>query len=128
MKFLRIFLLLPAVLVLVACATTGVEQTYPLKSTRQLLADASTLAGNEKFIGQLHDARTWVPHGQLTEDPIEIGKNAKIPVQHEQVKILGPSREDALRSLALKVWLIEQARHTVDMSTLSSRRTWPDRP
>ena len=115
MKLLRIFLLLPVILVLVACATTGADQTHPLKSTRQLLAEASTLAGNEEFIRLLRDARTWVPHGQLTEDPIEVGKNAKIPVQHEQVKILGPSREDALRSLALKVWLIEQAQHTVDM-------------
>jgi hypothetical protein len=80
MKFLRIFLLLPVILVLVACATTGTDQTHPLKSTRQLLADASTQAGNEDFIRQLREARTWVPHGQLTEDPIEIGKNAKIPV------------------------------------------------
>ncbi|MDH3987061.1 MAG: phospholipase D-like domain-containing protein, partial [Gammaproteobacteria bacterium] len=115
MKFLRIFLLLPAMLVLVACATTGADQVHPLKSTRQLLAEAGTLAGNEEFIRQLRDARTWVPYRRLTEDPIEVGKNAKIPIQHEQVKILGPSREDALRSLALKVWLIEQAQHTVDM-------------
>jgi len=115
MKFLRIFLLLPVMLVLVACATTGTDQTYPLKSTRQLLDEASTQAGNEEFIRLLYAARSWVPPGQLTEDPVEIGKNAKIPVQHEQVKVLGPSREDALRSLALKIWLIEQAQHTVDM-------------
>ena len=116
MKFLRIFLLLPAMLVLVACATTGADQVHPLKSTRQLLAEAGTLAGNEEFIRQLRDARTWVPYRRLTEDPIEVGKNAKIPIQHEQVKILGPSREDALRSLALKVWLIEQAQYTIDMA------------
>jgi phosphatidylserine/phosphatidylglycerophosphate/cardiolipin synthase-like enzyme len=51
----------------------------------------------------------------LTEDPIEVGKSAKIPVQHEQVKVLGPTKEDALRSLALKIWLIEHAQHTIDM-------------
>lgn len=115
MKFLRIFLLLPVILVLMACATTGADQTYPLKSTRQLLDEASTHAGNEEFIRQLRAARSWVPHGQLTEDPIEIGKNAKIPVQNEQVKVLGPAKEDALRSLALKIWLIEHAKHTIDM-------------
>ncbi len=104
MKFLRILLLLPVILVLVACATNGSQHTHPLKSTRQLLADASTLAGNEEFIKQLYAARTWVPYGQLTEDPIEIGKNAKIQVRHEDAKILGPSRADALRSLALKIW------------------------
>ena len=115
MKLLRIFLLLPLVVLIVACATPGTDQIHPLKSTRQLLDEADTHAGNEEFIRQLREARTWVPHGQLTEDPIEIGKNAKIPIQHEQVKVLGPTREDALRSLALKVWLIEQAQHTVDM-------------
>jgi phosphatidylserine/phosphatidylglycerophosphate/cardiolipin synthase-like enzyme len=115
MNLLRIFLLLPVIMVLAACATPGADQTYPLKSTRQLLDEASTLAGNEEFIRQLRNARTWVPHSQLTENPIEIGKNAKIPVQHEQVKVLGPTREDALRSLALKVWLIEHAQHTIDM-------------
>ena len=102
-------------MLVVACASPGTSKIQPLSSTRQLLDDASTLAGNEEFIGQLHAARTWVPHGQLTEDPIEIGKNAKIPVQHEEVKILGPTREDALRSLLLKIWLIEHAQHTIDM-------------
>ncbi len=115
MKLLRIFLLLPVILVLVACATTDTQQTQPLKSIRQLLADASTLAGNEQFIKQLYAARTWVPYGQLTENPIEIGKNAKIPVRNEDAKILGPSREDALRSLVLKIWLIEHAEHTIDV-------------
>jgi phosphatidylserine/phosphatidylglycerophosphate/cardiolipin synthase-like enzyme len=115
MAFLRTFLLFPLIILITACASPGTNQIHPLKSARQLLAEANTHAGNEKFIRQLRDARTWVPHRQLTEDPIEIGKNAKIPIQHEQVKILGPSREDALRSLALKVWLIEQAQHTVDM-------------
>ena len=115
MKILHTFLLFLMIVLLVACAAPGSHQTYPLKSARQLLAEANTHAGNEEFIRQLREARTWVPYGQLTEDPIEIGKNAKIPIQHEQVKILGPSREDALRSLALKVWLIEQAQHTVDM-------------
>ena len=116
MTFLRIFLLLPLVLLIAACAAPGTHQTHPLKSGRQLLVEASTNAGNEEYIRQLRDSRTWVPYGQLAEDPIEIGKSAKIPVHHEQVKILGPSRDDALRSLALKVWLIEQAQHTVDMA------------
>jgi phosphatidylserine/phosphatidylglycerophosphate/cardiolipin synthase-like enzyme len=115
MIILRAFLLLPLIVLIAACATQGTDLVHPLKSIRQLLADANTNAGNEEFIRQLRDARTWVPHGQLTEDPIEIGKNAKIPIQHEQVKVLGPSREDALRSLALKIWLIEQAQHTIDM-------------
>ena len=115
MIFLRTLFLLPLIMLVAACTASGSNQVYPLKMTRQLLAESSTNAGNEEFIRQLHEARSWVPHGQLTEDPIEIGKHAKIPVQHEHVKVLGPTREDALRSLALKVWLIEHAQHTIDM-------------
>ena len=111
----QMLLLIPLLVMISACAAPGTHQTHPFKSGRQLLAEASTHAGNEEYIRQLRESRTWVPHGQLTEDPIEIGKKAKIPVQLEQVKILGPSRDDALRSLALKIWLIEQAQHTVDM-------------
>jgi len=115
MSSLRTALLLPLIMLIVACASTGTTHTQPLKSTRQLLADASTTAGNEEFIRQLYASRTWAPYDKLTEDPIEIGKNAKIPVQQEDVKILGPSREDALRSLALKIWLVEHAEHSIDM-------------
>jgi cardiolipin synthase C len=115
MKFLPKTPLFFLIIVLVACAAPGTQQIHPFKSGRQLLAEASTNAGNEEYIRQLRESRTWVPYGQLTEDPIEVGKKAKIPVQHEQVKILGPSRDDALRSLALKIWLIEHAQHTVDM-------------
>ncbi len=77
--------------------------------------NASANAGNDEFISQLYEARTWVPHKSLTEDPVEIGKNARIPIQNEGVKLLGPSEDDALRSLALKIWMIENAEHTLDV-------------
>lgn len=87
----------------------------PLAAAKQLIDNASTNEGNTEFIGQLYESRTWVPHGRLLEDPVELGKNARIPVQHEAIKVLGPSQDDALRSLALKIWMIENAEHTVDV-------------
>jgi len=109
-------LLAGLLLLLVAgCSTTGKQQLLPLETTRVLLDEASANAGNEVYIGQLLESRTWVPFRQLDADPIELGKRARIPVQNEEVKILGPSQEDSLRSLALKLWMIEQAEHTIDV-------------
>jgi putative cardiolipin synthase len=109
---------LPVILlvsVLAACATPAGKPAYPLESTKQLLDEASVNAGNEEFIRQLLDSRSWVNHKHLHEDPIEIGKRVNIQVQNEEVKILGPSQQDSVRSLALKLWMIEHAEHTIDM-------------
>ena len=109
------FLQLLLVSLLTACATPGSEQVYPLESTRQLIDDASVDAGNDEFIRQLLDSRTWVSYKHLHEDPIELGKQASIPVQNEEVKIIGTSQEESVRSLALKLWMIENAEHTIDV-------------
>jgi putative cardiolipin synthase len=115
MQTSRLLPLLLLVSLLAACATPGSKQVYPLESTAQLLDDASVNAGNDEYIRQLLDSRSWVKYKHLHEDPIEIGKRANIPVQNEEVKIIGPSQEDSLRSLALKLWMIENAQHTVDV-------------
>ena len=47
-------------------------------------------------------------------DPIELGVQAKIPVQSVRLKLLGTSRRDALYSLAAKLHVIDNARHSVD--------------
>ena len=111
----RLLLLLLLVSLLAACATPASKQVYPLESTKQLHDDASVNAGNDEYIRQLLDSRSWVKYKHLHEDPIELGKQANIPVQHEAVKIIGPSQEDSLRSLALKLWMIENAQHTIDV-------------
>ena len=103
------------VAVTAACTTPGNIHVYPLKSTKQLRDNASVNAGNDVFIQQLLDSRTWVKYKHLQEDPIELGKQANIPIQHEEVKIIGPSKEESFRSLALKLWMIENAQHTIDV-------------
>jgi hypothetical protein len=115
MSLIRHTLLLILVAVTAACTTTGDKQVYPVKSTKQLRDNASVNAGNYVFIQQLLDSRTWVKYKHLQEDPIELGKQANIPIQHEEVKIIGPSKEESFRSLALKLWMIENAQHTIDV-------------
>jgi putative cardiolipin synthase len=115
MQASRLLQLLLLVSLLAACATPGSKQVYPLESTKQLLDEASANAGNDEYIQLLLDSRSWVKYKHLHEDPIELGKRANIPVQNEVVKIIGPSQEDSLRSLALKLWMIENAEHTIDV-------------
>lgn len=112
---MKILLIIPLIWLLSACASTKSTQPAPLHATQQLIADASKEAGNDEFISKLYESRTWVPHQSLSVDPVEIGKYAKIPTQNEGVKLLGPSEDDALRSLALKIWMIENAEHTIDV-------------
>jgi phosphatidylserine/phosphatidylglycerophosphate/cardiolipin synthase-like enzyme len=57
-----------------------------------------------------------MPPSKLTIDPIRLGKEAEIPVNSAEVKIIGPRHSEALDSLALKIWLIENAQHTVDVT------------
>ena len=111
----RIVLLIPLLMLLSACATTGSEHSDLDITISQLLDQSESLAGNDEFIRLLHESRTWIPYRKLKEDPVEAGKNARIPIQKEGVKILGPTESDALRSLALKIWMIENAEHTIDV-------------
>ena len=107
-------LLLLLALLVSACSTTGPVQPDPLSATGQLISDAHATTDSERFIARLYASRSWVPYRRLPEDPIELGKHVTIPIQTEGVKILGPSEQDALRSLAVKIWMIEHARHTID--------------
>ncbi len=70
----------------------------------------------DKSIDDIYEIRTWVPPSKLTVDPIKLGEQAQIPINSSRAKIVGPSHDDALNSLAAKIWLIENAQHTVDVT------------
>jgi putative cardiolipin synthase len=108
----KTILLAHLLLVLSACSSTPTVD--PLNSALQLLDVNAINSGDQGFISQLYDSRTWVHYRELAEDPIELGTRVEIPIQHASVKLLGPSKDDALRSLALKIWMIENAHHTID--------------
>ncbi|MEH6590645.1 MAG: phospholipase D-like domain-containing protein [Halioglobus sp.] len=58
--------------------------------------------------------RGWQEPGQLSVDPLELGTQSKIPVLDARMRIIGSSYEESLRSLAAKIWLIDNAEFTVD--------------
>jgi len=57
-----------------------------------------------------------VPARELNVDPVEFGKEYEIPVQHARTKFLGPDDHAAIDSLAAKLWMIENAEHTIDFT------------
>ena len=114
MRYLYSLQLLFAAALLNACASVP-EQQCPAGT--QNLPDCPPLeAVNDEKINALYDLRTWTPPAKLTIDPVKFGKEAEIPVNYAEAKVIGPRHEEALDSLALKIWLIENAQHTVDVT------------
>jgi putative cardiolipin synthase len=100
--------------ILVGCVTTSTE-VCP-EGTLDFPGCPPVGSVEDKEINALYTQRQWLSGDDLEFDPIEMGENAKIPINSARVKLLGPSRDDALNSLAARIWLIEHAEHTIDLT------------
>lgn len=69
---------------------------------------------DDPFIKTLYQSRTWVPEDELEFDPVRLAVESRIPAQNARTKFLGARSEAAVNSLAAKIWMIENARHTID--------------
>lgn len=112
---LRASVLVLFVLLVAACSSRGKIQTAPLQAIQQQIQEIHSSKVDVPDMDLLYESRSWVPPQDLTLDPVETAKNAFIPTTRDKVKILGPYGDDPLRSLALKIWMIENARHTIDV-------------
>jgi len=101
-------------LLLNACA--GIQHQECPTGTLNLPDCPPENAVDDQMINDIYDIRTWIPPSKLIADPIKLGKEAEIPVNSARAKIIGPSQDDAINSLAAKIWLIENAQHTVDIT------------
>jgi putative cardiolipin synthase len=109
----RVLLVIGLLALLAGCAALGSRNTCP--SGTQELADCPPLeAIDDPFITAVYWQRLWQPEEVHQVDTIEVGVEQDVPVQNARVKFLGGSSEDALNSLAAKIWMIENARHTID--------------
>jgi phosphatidylserine/phosphatidylglycerophosphate/cardiolipin synthase-like enzyme len=99
----RFLMGLAGLLIASACTTVGPERG----TLKQPVADRS-------FDEKNYELRTWVPPGEIDFDPILTGRVTRIPLNDTRAKIIGPEYDDSVRSLAAKLWLIENARYTVD--------------
>lgn len=109
------FPILAVALLLGACAVSPKQEPCP-PGTQDLPACPPLGAVDDPFINQLYEDRAWVPSDKLDIDLIEFGKQADIPIQHARTKFLGPNDHAAIDSLAVKLWMIENAGHTIDFT------------
>ena len=113
MYLIRNVLFLSLILLLYSCAS---HQVYQCPAGKQQLPDCPPLnAINDETVNKLYKSRTWQPPNQLSIDPVKAGDQARIPINNARTKLIGPSYNDAMNSLAAKLWLIENAEHTVDV-------------
>jgi len=102
---LRLTLL--AALSLLVCACTGIPTKPEAPVPRALSTDLTV---------RNYDYRTWYPPEAIPFDPIEVGKSLQSPINVARAKAIGPEYDDSVQSLAAKLWLIENAKYTVDMA------------
>jgi len=112
MQAMRILQVLILAILLQACVP---KQAHP-PGTQDKPAGMPADAVEDKTVNDIYKIRTWVPPSKLTIDPIKLGIEAQIPNNIASAKIIGPSHDDAMNSLATKIWLIENAQHTVDVT------------
>ncbi|GMR05807.1 MAG: hypothetical protein BMS9Abin25_0382 [Gammaproteobacteria bacterium] len=69
----------------------------------------------DEHISMLHQQRSWKDYDNLSVDPIQLATRVRKPVMPARTKIIGLRQDDTHRSLAAKLWMIENAQHTIDV-------------
>ncbi len=100
---------------LYACAAVTIKPEGCPEGTQKLEGCPPIGAINDARIAEIYAERTWRSSNELDVDPIEYGRDAKVPINHAQAKFIGSTDEDGLISLAAKLHMIEQADHTIDL-------------
>jgi putative cardiolipin synthase len=116
MKYLSSAVLIGLAVFISSCAGIQQGQQQPQCPEGTLnLPDCPPLnAVVDEKINDIYAMRTWLPEAEQSIDPIRFSVQANIPVQPARAKVMGPKHIDALNSLAAKIWMIENAQHTVD--------------
>jgi putative cardiolipin synthase len=113
-KMIRAIMLTASVAMLMSsCASIGPQP--PCASDRLNIQDCPPSdAIDDARTTALYQERSWEVMRKLDLDPITLMSTVDTPIQEASGKILGPSYEDAVQSLAAKIWLIENAQYTID--------------
>ncbi|MDH3787262.1 MAG: phospholipase D-like domain-containing protein [Xanthomonadales bacterium] len=115
LKTARQVSLLAVLMLLASCAGKPAKNDCPA-GTQNLPGCPPLSAVDDPEINEIYADRTWLRGSDIDVDLIELGKQAEIPIQHARTKFLGPTDEAALTSLAVKIWMIENAEHTIDFT------------
>lgn len=101
-------------LLLVACSNTAREPS-PLDAYSAWAKPAQN-TNDAESIALLYQARRWDTPDNLTKNPVELASQLTSPINQVQINVIGTAPDDALRSLATKLWMIDSAEHTLDLT------------
>jgi hypothetical protein len=76
-------------------------------------------AVEDPFIEEIYATRDWNFRDELAAegaDPVRIASEAELPIEAAEAMLFDTRPERARDSLAAKIWMIENARHTVDIA------------
>jgi phosphatidylserine/phosphatidylglycerophosphate/cardiolipin synthase-like enzyme len=111
-----VFLSLLAIIAgLSGCASYQIAPDECPTGTQKLEGCPPLGAIDDPGIATLFADRTWVDPDELEVDAVQLGRDAKIPINSADAKFIGSTDAGGLTSLAAKIWLIENAEHTVDV-------------
>ncbi|WP_406610439.1 phospholipase D-like domain-containing protein [Agarivorans sp. JK6] len=77
---------------------------------------APDYAIEDSWTSQQLEDRRWRAADELEKDYLKLASESELPSQPATVKVVGSTTEEAIQSLAIKVHLIEQAQHSVDLA------------
>ncbi len=116
MSILRVIFVFMAVMLISSCSSFQQKPAVTPFQAYGSLAAVDRQQDPQEFIHHLYLARSWVAYKHLDEDPIALSKRSEAPIKEAYTRIIGPSYKDSIRSLATKLWMIENAEHTLDLT------------
>lgn len=112
MKKLATYLVLFLVSIIQGCSTSPSCNQQP---SSQLCNGPAGVS--DPRIDDLYYVRTIFSQSKLEEsglDPLQLALDSSTPVNSAQAKIIGPTTDDGVLSIASKIWMIDNAQHTID--------------
>lgn len=71
---------------------------------------------NDSWTSKHLEDRRWRSPDEQDKDYIKLASESSLPIQDAFVKVIGTSTEDGLQSIADKIYLIDHAKHTLDLT------------
>ena len=98
---------------LAACASK--PKLSPMATIEELYHSESQFSAAD-YADKLYNGRTWVAASELDRDTIELATSLEASQNDSRVKIIGPDYDNAIHSLATKLWMIDNAKYTLDLT------------
>ena len=114
-KRIGLFGVIVSTLVAGACVTTTVQPEDCPAGTQKLVGCPPMGAIRDSDTENLYVERTWGYADELAVDPILFGRDSESLIVDGMAKFIGSSDQGALYALATRIWMIENAEHTIDV-------------